>query len=56
MNRTPDDIRASIDTVLSGASHDPTLLNRVVNASKGDHPPVKRKLTLSMAFVLIRSC
>jgi len=53
VNRTPDDIRTSIDTVLSGASHDPTLYNRVMNASKGDTPPVKRKFTLSMALVLI---
>lgn len=53
MKHSPDDIRTAIDTTLSGASHDPTLYNRVVNASKGDSPPVKRKLTLSMAFVLI---
>ena len=53
MNRQPEDIRRAIDTVLSGASHDPTLFHRVVNASKGDSPPVKRKLTLSMAIVLI---
>lgn len=53
MNRTPDEIRMAIDTVLSGASHDPTLFNRVVNASKGDAPPVKKKLTLSMAIVLV---
>lgn len=53
MTRTPDDIRRAIDTTLSGASHDPTLYHRVVNASKGDSPPVKRKLTLSMALVLI---
>ena len=53
MTRTPDDIRSAIDTTLSGASHDPTLFNRVVNASKGDIPPVKKKLTLSLALVLI---
>lgn len=53
MKRTPDDIRSAIDTTLSGASHDPTLFNRVVNASKGDTPPVKKKLTLSMALVLV---
>ncbi len=53
MSRQPEDIRRAIDTVLSGASHDPTLFHRVVNASKGDSPPVKRKLTLSMAIVLI---
>lgn len=53
MNRTPNDIRTALDTTLSGASHDPTLYNRVVNASKGESPPVKRKLTLSMALVLI---
>ena len=53
MNRTPDEIRMAIDNVLSGASHDPTLFNRVVNASKGDIPPVKKKLTLSMAIVLV---
>ncbi|MBQ8200392.1 MAG: hypothetical protein IJZ74_01350 [Clostridia bacterium] len=53
MTRRPEDIRIALDTVLSGASHDPTLLNRVVNASKGDIPPVKKKLTLSMALVLI---
>ena len=53
MTRTHQDIRNAIDTTLSGASHDPTLFNRVVNASKGDSPPVKRKLTLSMALVLV---
>ena len=53
MTRTPDDIRKAIDTTLSGASHDPTLYTRVVNASKGVSPPVKRKLTLSIALVLI---
>ena len=53
MTRNPDDIRSAIDTTLSGASHDPTLFNRVVNASKGDAPPVKKKLTLSMAVALI---
>ena len=53
MTRTPDDVRTAIDTVLSGASHDPTLFNRVVNASKGDIPPVKKKLTLSMAIVMV---
>ncbi len=53
MNRSPEDIRKALDAVLSGASHDPTLFHRVVNASKGDSPPVKRKLTLSMALVLI---
>lgn len=55
MTRKPEDIRKALDTVLSGASHDPTLFNRVVNASKGDSPPMKRKLTLSLAFVLILS-
>lgn len=53
MNRTPENIRTALDTVLSGASHDPTLFNRVVNASKGDTPPVKKKLTFSMALVLV---
>ncbi len=53
MTRTHQDIRNAIDTTLSGASHDPTLFNRVVNASKGDTPPVKKKLTLSMALVLV---
>ncbi|MBQ3155509.1 MAG: hypothetical protein IJB81_01125 [Clostridia bacterium] len=53
MNRRPEDIRKALDAALSGASHDPTLFHRVVNASKGDSPPVKRKLTLSMALVLI---
>lgn len=53
MNRTSQDVRTALDTVLSGASHDPTLFNRVVNASKGDVPQVKRKLTASMAFILI---
>lgn len=53
MNRTPQDVRTALDTVLSGASHDPALFHRVVHASKGDVPQVKRKLTVSMAFVLI---
>lgn len=53
MKRTTDEIRNAIDTTLSGASHDPTLFSSVVNASKGDSPPMKRKLTLSMAFVLV---
>ncbi len=52
MTRTPDDIRNAIDTTLSGASHDPMLFHRVLNASKGDAPPVKTKLTFSMALVL----
>lgn len=52
-NRHPDDVRKAIDITLSGASHDPTLYNRVVNASKGETPTVKHKLTLSMALVLI---
>lgn len=53
MTRRPESIKEAIDTTLSGASHDPTLFGSVVNASKGDSPPMKRKLTLSMAFVLI---
>jgi len=53
MNRQPADIRTAIDTTLSGASHDPTLYHRVVNASKGDDPPMKRKLTVSLALMLI---
>ncbi len=53
MTRKPEDIRTAIDSTLSGASHDPALYQSVVNASKGDSPPMKRKLTLSMAFVLI---
>ncbi|MBQ4581433.1 MAG: hypothetical protein IJA83_12315 [Clostridia bacterium] len=53
MNRQPADIRTAIDTTLSGASHDPTLFHRVVNASKGDDPPMKRKLTVSLALMLI---
>ena len=53
MTRKPEEIRQALDTTLSGASHDPTLYNRVVNASKGESPTVKRKLTLSMAFVMI---
>ncbi len=53
MTRRPEDIRQALDTTLSGASHDPTLYHRVVNASKGDSPPMKRKLTLSMALVMI---
>ena len=53
MTHKPEDIRMALDTTLSGASHDPTLFGRVVNASKGDTPTVKRKLTFSMALVLI---
>jgi len=53
MNRQPADIRTAIDTTLSGASHDPTQYHRVVNASKGDDPPMKRKLTVSLALMLI---
>lgn len=53
MTRKREDIRLALDTTLSGASRDPALFNRVVNASKGDIPPVKRKLTLSMTLVLI---
>lgn len=52
MTRKPEDIRTAIDATLSGASHDPTLFTSVVNASKGDTPTVKRKLTFSMALVL----
>ena len=53
MTRKREDVRLALDTTLSGVSRDPTLFNRIVNASKGDAPPVKRKLTLSMAFVLV---
>lgn len=53
MTRTPKDIRRALDATLSGASHDPTLYHRVLNASKGDNPPVKKKLSLSLAFVLM---
>lgn len=53
MNRTPDDIRIAIDTTLSGASHDPTLFGSVVNASKGDLPPVKRKMHVALIMSLI---
>ncbi len=53
MNRTPEEIRHALDATLSGASPDPTLYHRVLNASKGDAPPVKKKLTLSLALVLV---
>ncbi len=53
MTRTPDDIRKAIDTTLSGASHDPTLFGRVVNASKGDLPPVKRKMHVVLVVSII---
>ena len=53
MTRKPEDIRTAIDTTLSGASRDPALFGSVVNASKGDSPPVKRKMTLTMALILI---
>ncbi len=53
MTRKREDISAALDTALSGVYRDPTLFNRIVNQSKGDAPPVKRKLTVSMAFVLI---
>lgn len=53
MPRKHEDIPLALDAALSGADRDPALFNRVVNASKGELPPVKRKLTLSMALVLI---
>lgn len=53
MTRKPEDIRTALDATLSGASHDPTLYNRVVNASKGDSPPVKRKLHVALIVTLI---
>jgi len=53
MTRKCDDIRKALDSTLSGVSRDPALFNRIVNLSKGEAPPVKRKLTLSMAFVLV---
>lgn len=53
MTRKPEDVRTALDAALSGVSHDPVLYNRIINLSKGETPPVKRKLTLSMAVVLI---
>lgn len=53
MNRKPEDIRTAIDTTLSGASHDPTLYNRVVNASKGDSPPMRNKLKLTLVLTAV---
>lgn len=53
MTRKPEDIRQAIDITLSGASHDPTLFNRVVNASKGDAPPMKSKLKFALIFTVI---
>ncbi len=53
MNRTPETIRTALDETLSCLSRDPALFSSVVNASKGGAPPVKRKLTLSMALILL---
>ena len=53
MNRKPQDICKALDTALSGVSRDPALYNRIINLSKGEEPTVKRRLTLSMAIVLI---
>lgn len=53
MTRKREDISAALDATLSGVSHDPGLFYSVVNASKGDVPPVKRKMTFSMALALI---
>ncbi|MBP3637977.1 MAG: peptidoglycan-binding protein [Clostridia bacterium] len=53
MSRKREDVRLALDAALSGVDRDPALFNRVVNASKGELPPVKRKLTFSMALVLI---
>lgn len=53
MNRTPKTIRNALDETLSCLSRDPALFSSVVNASKGGTPPVKRKLTLSMALILL---
>lgn len=53
MTRTPETIPAALDTALSGVSRDPALYAKVISAAKEDTPPVKRRLTMSMAFVLI---
>ena len=53
MTRTPETIPAALDTALSGVSRDPALYAKVISASEGETSPVKRRLTMSMAFVLI---
>lgn len=53
MTRKHDDIRTALDETLSFVSCDPALFSSVVNASKGDAPPMKRKFTLSMALAMI---
>lgn len=53
MTRKQEDIRTALDKTLSFVSRDPTLFSSVINASKGDTPPMKRKLTLSMALAII---
>lgn len=53
MTRRHEDIRSALDTTLSGISRDPFLASRIVSIAKGETPPVKRKLTLSVVVVLL---
>lgn len=53
MTRKQEDVRTALDKTLSFVSRDPALFSSVVNASKGDTPPMKRKLTFSMALAML---
>lgn len=53
MNPEKNVIQAAVDTALSGVSRNPMLHRSILDASKGDVPPVKKKLTLSLALVLV---
>ena len=53
MTQMKNDIQTAVDTALSGVSRDPMLYRSILDASKGDVPPVKKKLTLSLALVLV---
>lgn len=53
MKRKREDIPLALDAALSGLQRDPALFQSVINASKGDVPPVKRKLTTSLALALV---
>lgn len=53
MTQIKNDIQTAVDTALSGVSRDPMLYRSILDASKGDVPPVKKKITLSLALVLV---
>lgn len=46
-------MKKAIDQRLSGLEGDPWLARRIINAEKGEPPRMKKKLTVSLVFILI---